>query len=179
MDKQSDIDFHGDATVFGFSGEMWSLRGVSGEFFGKTIPIERTFTIGRAPDCELMLASKQVSRHHANISRIGTILVIDDLQSANGTFLNNQRITEQKELNEGDQIAFSKGERFLLAVRRQGDDAEEEDDDSYAQVVDNARPMVEKAAKAVAHDESSDILTWVVIGVSVVMLVGLIAWVMI
>ncbi|MCB1735527.1 MAG: FHA domain-containing protein [Gammaproteobacteria bacterium] len=176
MDKQPEIDFQSDATVFGFSGEAWSLRGVSGEYFGKTIPIERTFTIGRAPDCELMLASKQVSRHHANISRIGTILVIDDLQSANGTFLNNHRITDQMELHEGDQIAFSKGERFLLTVRRQDDDTDEEDDDSYAQVVNNAKPMVEKTAKPATPDENTDTLTWAVIGVAVVMLLGVIAW---
>ena len=119
MDQKPGISFESDATVFGFSGDVWSLRGVSGELFGKTFPIDRTFTIGRASDCDLVLASKQVSRQHANISLLGNVLVIDDLQSANGTFLNNHRITDQMELHEGDQIAFY-FEGVTLASNRTG-----------------------------------------------------------
>lgn len=174
MDQKPGISFESDATVFGFSGDVWSLRGVSGELFGKTFPIDRTFTIGRASDCDLVLASKQVSRQHANISLLGNVLVIDDLQSANGTFVNNQRVTEQRELHDGDQIAFSRGERFLLTLKRRNDEIEE-DDNSYAQAVRNVAPLHEEQDDRGDSGES-DLLTWVVIGATVVVAIGFALW---
>ncbi|MCP5353006.1 MAG: FHA domain-containing protein [Chromatiales bacterium] len=174
MDQKPGISFESDATVFGFSGDVWSLRGVSGELFGKTFPIDRTFTIGRASDCDLVLASQQVSRQHANISLLGNVLVIDDLQSANGTFVNNQRVTEQRELHDGDQIAFSRGERFLLTLKRRNDEIEE-DDNSYAQAVRNVAPLHEEQDDRGDSGES-DLLTWVVIGATVVVAIGFALW---
>lgn len=174
MDQKPGISFESDATVFGFSGDVWSLRGVSGELFGKTFPIDRTFTIGRASDCDLVLASKQVSRQHANISLLGNVLVIDDLQSANGTFVNNQRVTEQRELHDGDQIAFSRGERFLLTLKRRNDEIEE-DDNSYAQAVRNVAPLHEEQDDRGDSGES-DLLTWVAIGATVVVAIGFALW---
>ncbi|MCP5141059.1 MAG: FHA domain-containing protein [Gammaproteobacteria bacterium] len=174
MDQKPGISFESDATVFGFSGDVWSLRGVSGELFGKTFPIDRTFTIGRASDCDLVLASQQVSRQHANISLLGNVLVIDDLQSANGTFVNNQRVTEQRELHDGDQIAFSRGERFLLTLKRRNDEIEE-DDNSYAQAVRNVAPLHEEQDDRGDSGES-DLLTWVLIGATVVVAIGFALW---
>lgn len=174
MDQKPGISFESDATVFGFSGDVWSLRGVSGELFGKTFPIDRTFTIGRASDCDLVLASQQVSRQHANISLLGNVLVIDDLQSANGTFVNNQRVTEQRELHDGDQIAFSRGERFLLTLKRRNDEIEE-DDNSYAQAVRNVAPLHEEQDDRGDSGES-DLLTWVAIGATVVVAIGFALW---
>lgn len=49
-------------------------------------------TIGRAPDNDVVLEHATVSNHHARLSWKGTALLVEDLSSANGTFVDGQRI---------------------------------------------------------------------------------------
>ncbi|HBU69530.1 MAG TPA: hypothetical protein DEE98_04005 [Elusimicrobia bacterium] len=59
----------------------------------KEIPIEKTpLTIGRKPDNDIVIDNMSVSSHHAKITLQGTSYVIEDLQSTNGTFINEKRI---------------------------------------------------------------------------------------
>ncbi|HEV7452136.1 MAG TPA: ATP-binding cassette domain-containing protein [Pseudonocardiaceae bacterium] len=51
-------------------------------------------TIGRAPDCDVVLADLLVSRHHAELRRDGAGWQVADLGSWNGTFVNGRRVTE-------------------------------------------------------------------------------------
>ncbi|OQA88521.1 MAG: Glycogen accumulation regulator GarA [Lentisphaerae bacterium ADurb.Bin242] len=51
--------------------------------------------IGRDPDCEIVTGDRNVSRHHATISREQEGFIIKDLSSANGTFVNSQPIVTQ------------------------------------------------------------------------------------
>jgi ABC-type multidrug transport system ATPase subunit/pSer/pThr/pTyr-binding forkhead associated (FHA) protein len=60
-----------------------------------------TLTIGRATDCDLLLDSPLVSRHHARLERSGTAHILIDLGSTNGTYVNSQRI-DRVELRAGD-----------------------------------------------------------------------------
>src|SRR3954451_11446984 len=60
--------------------------------------------IGRSADCEVPLDVPAVSRRHAAILRDRGRYFIEDLQSRNGTFLNNQRLTDRTLLGEGDQL---------------------------------------------------------------------------
>jgi ABC-type multidrug transport system ATPase subunit/pSer/pThr/pTyr-binding forkhead associated (FHA) protein len=52
--------------------------------------------IGRDPSCDVVLDSPTVSRFHAQIERIGKRYRLQDLRSANGTFVNDQRIDEKE-----------------------------------------------------------------------------------
>jgi DNA-binding response OmpR family regulator len=65
-----------------------------------------TITIGRAVECEIVITSKRVSRQHANIRREGGMVILQDLDSTNGTFLNAERIMEPMALHDGDRIAI-------------------------------------------------------------------------
>lgn len=65
---------------------------------------EEAITIGRAPDNAITLDHPQVSRYHALIERLGTRRRIKDLKSANGVFVNGQRIEREAWLNEGDEV---------------------------------------------------------------------------
>lgn len=65
-----------------------------------------TVTIGRAVECEIVITSKRVSREHARIQRKGRHVLLDDLNSANGTFLNGEQIRAATELREGDEITI-------------------------------------------------------------------------
>ncbi len=60
--------------------------------------------IGRSADCEVPLDVPAVSRRHAAILRERGRYFIEDLQSRNGTFLNDKRLTDRTPLDEGDQL---------------------------------------------------------------------------
>ncbi len=72
-----------------------------------TIPLTETpLTIGRATDNSLAIADPQSSSHHAEIRPIGQEYAIVDLNSTNGTFVNEQRLPPQvpRPLISGDTI---------------------------------------------------------------------------
>jgi pSer/pThr/pTyr-binding forkhead associated (FHA) protein len=62
-------------------------------------------TIGRAVECEVVITSKRVSREHARLRRGGRRVLLEDLNSTNGTFLNDERILAPTELRDGDTIS--------------------------------------------------------------------------
>ena len=62
-----------------------------------------TFSIGRAPDCQLRFDNILASGHHAKLSYNGTFWELEDTGSTNGTYVNGQRIRQQR-LNAGDCI---------------------------------------------------------------------------
>ncbi len=60
--------------------------------------------LGRAADCDLVVADARVSRHHSELCRQGDGWLLCDLGSTNGTFLNGQRLTQALPLRDGDAI---------------------------------------------------------------------------
>jgi pSer/pThr/pTyr-binding forkhead associated (FHA) protein len=70
---------------------------------GREIPLPETmFIIGRDPLCHLRPHSSLVSRRHCAIARWNGRILIRDLKSANGTFVNHKRIKNQLEVQNGD-----------------------------------------------------------------------------
>lgn len=68
------------------------------------IPLaELPATIGRAGDAQVTVMDRWVSRHHCRIERAGETVVVRDLGSSHGTFVNGHRVDET-ELKSGDQI---------------------------------------------------------------------------
>jgi pSer/pThr/pTyr-binding forkhead associated (FHA) protein len=62
-----------------------------------------TTTIGRKDDCDIRIPLSEVSRRHAELLKDEGGVLLKDLGAANGTYLNNRRISEE-ELEPGDQI---------------------------------------------------------------------------
>lgn len=62
--------------------------------------------IGRSADCEVPLDVPAVSRRHAKIVRENGKFFVEDLQSRNGTFVNDARINDRTLLGEGDQLVI-------------------------------------------------------------------------
>jgi pSer/pThr/pTyr-binding forkhead associated (FHA) protein len=62
--------------------------------------------IGRAGDNDIVITSKRVSREHACIRKEGRKWMLADCNSANGTFLNGDRVLAPVELRDGDQISI-------------------------------------------------------------------------
>jgi pSer/pThr/pTyr-binding forkhead associated (FHA) protein len=63
-------------------------------------------TIGRAVENDVVILSKRISREHARIRREGRKLILEDLGSTNGTFLNDERVQVQVTLRDGDRITL-------------------------------------------------------------------------
>lgn len=82
-----------------------SLRVMVGKQKDREIPLPGTlFVIGRDPLCHLRPHSNLVSRRHCAIACWGGRVLVRDLKSANGTFLNEQKITMQVEVHDGDKL---------------------------------------------------------------------------
>jgi pSer/pThr/pTyr-binding forkhead associated (FHA) protein len=64
-------------------------------------------TIGRLPDNQIVIDNPAVSGHHARLLLQGDQYVLEDLQSLNGTFISDQRITQQA-LRDGDVVQVGK-----------------------------------------------------------------------
>lgn len=85
----------------------WVLAFESGPLEGLRYPIAKSLTIGRARDCDLTLVSAHVSRHHARLVPMpDKSLVLEDLESANGTRLNGKKIQGQQVVRAGDMITI-------------------------------------------------------------------------
>jgi pSer/pThr/pTyr-binding forkhead associated (FHA) protein len=74
-------------------------------------------TIGRLPTNDIVLDNLALSRHHAEIVRKGGVLVLRDLASSNGLFVNGERVSEERTLRSGDVIAAGK---FVVCITIDG-----------------------------------------------------------
>ena len=63
-----------------------------------------TTTIGRAVESDIVITSKRVSREHACVRRDGWRVILEDLGSTNGTFLNDERVLQPMALHDGDRV---------------------------------------------------------------------------
>lgn len=71
------------------------------------IPIRRfDFVIGRTAECDLALPGGLVSRQHARIRLEGEALVVEDLASRNGVYVNHKRIERPTSIAHGDVIGI-------------------------------------------------------------------------
>jgi ABC transport system ATP-binding/permease protein len=65
----------------------------------------KVLRIGRAPDNDVVISDLSVSRHHAELRKVGETYQIVDLDSHNGTFVNGQRVVSAP-LTEGDIVGI-------------------------------------------------------------------------
>ncbi|WP_169974122.1 FHA domain-containing protein [Tautonia rosea] len=81
----------------------YQLVVLKGRSAAKTLRLaDGVTTIGRQDGCELTVRSSQVSRKHCQLFEKKGLLLVKDLGSANGTFVNGKRIEEQRVLEPGD-----------------------------------------------------------------------------
>ncbi len=84
---------------------------------GRKIPLVRgDLLIGRAPTCHLTIDEMMVSRVHAKIQVTDDVVVVRDLNSTNGVFVNGSRIDRPTPLRAGDMVAIGSAELAVVAV---------------------------------------------------------------
>lgn len=128
------------------------LRGVSGTTFGRNFALTGTMTIGRQSDCGIPIQAEEISRQHARLQVTAEGVMVEDLGSANGTWINDKRVHTGM-LNPGDELRLDTVRFLLLAPGTQAPPA--------------AASPVEEVAEA--HKESGSSALWWVIGAVVVL----------
>ncbi len=81
-------------------------RGVSGYLSlanGKRVAIRDGFVLGRVAGSDLVVEDGKASRRHAKLHVEGGVVEIEDLQSSNGTLLNDKPVT-RRVLRDGDRV---------------------------------------------------------------------------
>ncbi|MCX6113410.1 MAG: GGDEF domain-containing protein [Proteobacteria bacterium] len=83
-----------------------SLRQMNGKFIGRKYPINKGSTlVGRDPGLDITIQEESVSRRHAEMIFDGETLQVVDLDSTNGTYVNDKPI-KNKTASQGDLIRF-------------------------------------------------------------------------
>lgn len=86
---------------------MWILKATQADTQPDTIVIEGDLLIGRHQTADIQLQSPEISRRHAGLSIQNEQLIVIDLQSSNGTFVNDERIENDVVVYEHDKIRFA------------------------------------------------------------------------
>lgn len=84
-------------------------------------PLEgnEALTVGRLPDCELVVDDPSVSKHHARLtwSEATGQATVTDLSSSNGTLVNGRPAQGPVPMNDGDEVAFGEARFCFLRTR--------------------------------------------------------------
>lgn len=83
--------------------KAWRLQGLSSALSNKHYDVIGTVTLGRATSCDISLGVAHLSRQHARLTPGPKGLLVEDLGSANGTYVNGERI-EKAMLKTGDEL---------------------------------------------------------------------------
>jgi pSer/pThr/pTyr-binding forkhead associated (FHA) protein len=83
----------------------WSLKANHAALAGRVFPLKDVTVIGRSSECDISLPAAHLSRRHAQLQVVDGVLLVKDLNSANGTFLNGKRVIEARVMR-GDELRF-------------------------------------------------------------------------
>jgi len=106
----------GKAAPAGLEPAPWTVVVTEGADAGRKFPVRGSLRIGRAPDNEIQLRDRMVSRYHAQIEPDEDACYVADLESGNGTLVNGRPISESTWLQAGDEILV--GDTMLKLVER-------------------------------------------------------------
>lgn len=91
----------------------------------KEYPVQKdSITIGRKEDNTIAIDNLAVSGYHARIDVAGNEFILTDLQSTNGTFVNDEKIVTHK-LSHGDRVVVGKHVLVFVSAEKGKEQAEE------------------------------------------------------
>lgn len=98
-----------DSVRTAVEADVWQLNALTEALGDLTLTVTESLSIGRGSDNDVVLGSKQVSRNHAVLSVLNGRLYVKDLDSSNGTFINEERIEGNKSslLQINDTLGFA------------------------------------------------------------------------
>ena len=103
-----------------------SLHVLAGKRKGHHIPLPPTlFVIGRDMLCHLRPHSALVSRRHCAIARWGDKILLRDLKSGNGTYLNEKKVEGEVRVKDGDTLQVG-DLLFSFHIKEDGENPKED-----------------------------------------------------
>jgi pSer/pThr/pTyr-binding forkhead associated (FHA) protein len=75
---------------------------------GKSFSLSDELLIGRADKCHIVLDDAYASQVHARLFPKGESVLVEDMGSTNGTYLNRHKVTTATELQRGDRVKIGK-----------------------------------------------------------------------
>jgi len=85
-----------------------------------------SITMGRQEDNTVVVDNLAVSGYHAKVDKVGGEYILTDLQSTNGTFVNDEKVVSHK-LSHGDNIVIGKHVILFVATEKQTPEGERKD----------------------------------------------------
>jgi hypothetical protein len=115
-DLQSAAQPGGNGSQASPYGQLVVLRsGQSGVAAGKIFPLSPSTIIGRSMEqCEIALNDSFLSQQHARLELRGDQWVLEDLNSTNGTFVNDIEVRDATIVEEGDIVRLGRIEMRLV-----------------------------------------------------------------
>ena len=114
-----------------------------------------SMTIGRDEANEIVIDNLSVSGYHARIDKTGGIYILTDLQSTNGTFANDKKITSCR-LHHKDKITIGKHLLFFaMSKQEQAKAKNEELDKTMILATAQQKELLEKQAEKKAKNVSA------------------------
>lgn len=97
----------------------YALRFIAGKYKGGEFPLRpnREIIVGRGSEFDMVLDEDMVSRRHAKIATYHGQIVLQDLKSTNGTFVNGERVTVAR-LKVGDKLLVGSSIMELVKLER-------------------------------------------------------------
>ncbi len=97
-----------------YTDEVPLLVAQTGPLNGQRWALRKTFLLGREPGCDIVIANRLVSRHHARITLSSRGILLEDLGSKNGTHHNGKSIQDAALLADGDVIQIALAQQFIF-----------------------------------------------------------------
>jgi pSer/pThr/pTyr-binding forkhead associated (FHA) protein len=74
------------------------------DLVGRSYPLADELSLGRAAGCEITIDDNYASQVHARVFRRDDLLMVEDLGSTNGTYLNREKVSGPTPIKRGDHI---------------------------------------------------------------------------
>ncbi len=92
------------------------LLGQTGPLKGQRWSLVKPILVGRETTCEVVIPDRMVSRFHARITPTSEGIILEDLESKNGTQCNGVPVVNPITLQDGDLVSIALAQQFLFLV---------------------------------------------------------------
>ncbi len=89
------------------------LRGVGGQYHGRSFTLSRPLLVGRGGDCDIRIDDPAFAERHARIERYGDQVLLRDHGTGDGSMVNGELVRDAF-LQPGDQVVFDSHQRFVV-----------------------------------------------------------------
>ena len=135
-----------------------------------SFPLHGETHLGRDRSNNVVVSDQKVSRHHASLTLIDNIFILNDRDSANGTYLNGALITQPIRLKDKDQIKIGDTHFFFSITMPDQDDI---DQILVPPSVVTPQPQPQEPPSMIATANPDNKSIWMLVGCLGLIIVGL------